>query len=483
MTGGLPVVPPRPEGPLSPAYRLVTLGIVGLITLIAFEALAVSTAMPVVATDLGAVRSYGLAFSLFLTMSLLGTVLAGGWSDARGARGPALVGLALFAGGLVVCGAATSFEVLLAGRVVSGAGAGFTIVAIYVVVAGVYPDHLRPRVFGLLATAWVVPSLLGPPVAGWLATEVTWRAVFLAVPPAVVLVLLGLARPLSRLPAPAGAPGGAGRRGDRVVRGVGLALGATALQWAAQDLEDAGAKTVAGLAVGALLVAVSLPGLVPPGTLRAARGLPSVIAVRGLFTASFFGAETYVPLMLVSERGLSPGVAGLMLTGGAVGWALGSWTQSRPGLRLARHQLLGVGGGIVAVAVLLLAPLVLHAVPPLAALPVWTLGGLGMGIAMSSTSVLTLDLSPAGEQGRSSASLQLADALGSVVGIGTAGAVFAALHEPGSSDAATFAGMWVGLSCVGALSVVVGLRARRRTTGGVGTGAPGRLGTSPQPLG
>jgi MFS family permease len=487
VTGAPSAAPSRPDGPLSPTYRLVTLGIVGQITLIAFEALAVATAMPVVATDLGAVRSYGLAFSLFFTTSLLGTVLAGGWSDSRGPRGPVLAGLALFAAGLVVCGAATSFGVLLLGRVVSGAGAGFTVVGLYVIIAGTYPAEVRPRVFGLVAAAWVLPSVVGPPVAGWLATEVTWRAVFLAVPPLVLLVLLGLARPLSRLTATAGTGSTHAEHRRRALGGVALASGATAVQWASHDLEGAGPATVALLVAGVLLVAASLPRLVPRGTLRAARGLPSVIAVRGLFAASFFGAETYVPLMLVSERGLPPAVAGLMLTGGAVGWSLGSWLQARPALRLPRHRLLGVGGGVVATAVLLLTPLVLDAVPPLATLPVWTLAGFGMGMAMSSTSVLTLGLSAPGEEGRNSAALQLSDALGSITGIGAAGAVFAALHAPDRSDAGAFVVIWAGLALVGVLSVVVGLRARPEgavdTTRAGGAPAAARVGTSREPLG
>ena len=44
--------------------------------------------MPVAATELGGIREYALAFSLFLTTSLLGTVLAGSWADSRGPRVP-----------------------------------------------------------------------------------------------------------------------------------------------------------------------------------------------------------------------------------------------------------------------------------------------------------------------------------------------------------------------------------------------------------
>lgn len=464
--------------------RLVTVGIVGEVTVIAFEALAVSTAMPVVAADLGAVRNYGLAFSLFLTMSLLGTVLAGGWSDTRGPIGPALTGLALFSGGLVVCGTATGFGVFLLGRVVSGAGAGFTVVALYVLVAGVYPDAARPKVFGLISAAWVLPAVVGPPIAGWLATHVSWRAVFLLVPPLVVVALLLIVRPLRTLPlGPAAGAAPATDHRRRAVLGAVLAAGAAIAQWGSQEIGPLGLVAVAGLVGGAALVVASLPRLLPAGTLRAARGLPSVVAVRGLFAACFFGAETYVPLMLVTERHLAPALAGVTLTGGAVGWSAGSWLQGRPASGVPRHRLLAIGGALVGGAVLGLTSLAVPGVSPFVVLPLWAIAGMGMGLGMSSTSVLVLGLSAPGQQGRNSAALQLSDALGSVTGIGVAGAVFAALHRPDASDAATFAGIWAGLSLVGLLAVFVGRRARPDTTAGEGDEARGEVGTSRPTLG
>ena len=439
----------------------VTVGIVGLVTLVAFEALAVSTAMPVVAADLGGLRSYGLAFSLFLTMTLLGTVVGGGWCDSTGPKAPILVGLALFAGGLAVSGTAQSFAVMLAGRVVSGVGAGFMVVALYVVVAAVYPESARPKVFGWVSAAWVLPSVLGPPLAGWLATEVTWRAVFLGVPPLVVLVVVGMLPRLGRLgrpPVNARRPASEHRR--RALLGACLAGGATALQWGSVHLDPVAPLPVLAVAVGTVLVAAALPRLVPRGTLRAARGLPSVVAVRGLFAGCFFGAEAFVPLMLVSERGLAPAVAGLALTGGAIGWAAGSYLQSRPGLRVGRHVLLATGGLLVALSVAALVAVLSDAVPPLALLPIWTVAGLGMGLGMTSTSVLVLGLSASGEEGRNSASLQVSDALGGVLGIGAAGAVFAALHTTAGQDSGAFTVIWSGLALVGLLAAFVGSRAR-----------------------
>lgn len=244
-----------------------------------------------------------------------------------------------------------------------------------------------------------------------------------------------------------------------VVRGVALAGGAALLQF---GLQGVGRLPELLLGAGALLLAWSVPSLVPRGTLRLARGLPSLIVVRSLLTSAYFGAETFVPLMLIEQRRLSPTMAGLALTAGAVGWAGGSWLQGRPGLRAGRITLLAAGGAVVGLATLLLVPTVFSAVPVWLVAPVWAFGGLGMGLGMSSTSVLTLRLSGPGEAGRNASGLQIGDALGSVLGIGAAGAVFSALHDPGGSDVGTYALIWTMLGFIGLLSGVVAFRVHER---------------------
>jgi hypothetical protein len=245
----------------------------------------------------------------------------------------------------------------------------------------------------------------------------------------------------------------------RIARGVLLAVGAVALQWA---LQGAGPLPAVPVALGGAAVAlVALPGLLPRGALRLARGLPSLVVVRAILSGTYFGAETFVPLMLVSERRVTPALAGLTLTAGALGWSSASWLQGRPGLRVTRTTLLSLGGLVVGVCVLLLAPTPFPAVPWWSVAAVWIVSGFGMGLGMSSTSVLTLRLSAPGEEGRNSSGLQIGDSLGSILGIGGAGAVFSLLHDPGGSDAGVFALIWVLLGSVGVLSALVALRVRR----------------------
>ena len=95
----------------------------------------------------------------------------------------------------------------------------------------------------------------------------------------------------------------------------------------------------------------SVPRLLPPGALRFARGLPTVVVLRGVFAGAFFGAEVFVPLLLVEQRGLATTLAGASLTGGALTWSLGSWYQGRPNCRFSRTQLVTVGLVLVAVGI------------------------------------------------------------------------------------------------------------------------------------
>ena len=75
-------------GVLSPKYRALTVGMVALITLVAFESLAVTTAMPTVAQALDGLSLYALAFGGPLASGVVAMVVSGTWSDLKGPTRP-----------------------------------------------------------------------------------------------------------------------------------------------------------------------------------------------------------------------------------------------------------------------------------------------------------------------------------------------------------------------------------------------------------
>ena len=414
----------RVPGLWAPQRRALTAGLVLTITFVASEALAVVTVMPVVARDLGGLRLYGWVFSGFMLGSVVGIVAAGREADRRGPAVPFVAGVALFGSGLAVAGLAPSMGVLVAGRVMQGLGAGAVPSVAYATIGRSLPETLRARMMAVLSTAWVVPGLAGPAISAEVARLFGWRWVFLGLLP-VVAIAGSIAVPaLIRL----GPPPESQARVHRLTDGLRTAAGA-AMLLAGLSLAAGSGAILAGLALiagGGVAGLPALRRLVPAGTLTGRQGLPATIASRGLLTFTFFGADAYVTLAVTAVRHRSPVVAGLAVTGATVAWTAGAWVQARlnnvwEGRRLVRTGLVIILAGIAGMVVVLQ-----PAVPVAVGLAAWTVAGLGMGLAYAPLSLMMLQKALPGQEGQASASLNLADVLGTAIGIGVGGAAVAA---------------------------------------------------------
>lgn len=440
--------------------RGLAIGLCAAVVGIAFESIAVATAMPVAARELNGLGVYAWAFSLFSIGMLFATIAAGRITDRIGPARPLLVGMGIFAVGLVLAATAQTMLQLVAGRLVQGLGSGTMGVAVFVCIASVFDPSQRPRMFSYISTAWVLPAFVGPPVAAFLTDRFGWPWVFLAVLPllgvALVMVLPSL-RELMRTPQ-RGHDEPATRKPAALWAAGLAAVAAAAIQLAGQRLDWVGAVLlVAGLA----LLGASLPNLMPERFFRFSRGLPSVIVVRSLIAGSFFGAEAFIPLMLVEQRGLPLVLAGGVLTLGAVGWTIGSWVQSRPSLALRRDRIITVGTAFLSLGLALTALTAL--LPQLwvgLVAAAWILGGLGMGLSMASTSLAVMTVSTVAEQGRNASSLQLGEALGASLLVGLAGSIFNALQRAGEPGTA-FGGVLAAMGVVALVSLAVSLRVGR----------------------
>jgi MFS family permease len=447
----------------SPQRRVLSAGLVLTITFIASEALAVVTIMPVVAKDLGGLSLYGWVFSAFMLGSVLGIVTAGRQADRYGPARPFVGGLALFCAGLAIAGSAPTMLVLVGGRALQGIGAGAVPAVAYVAIGRSLPENLRARMMAVLSTAWVLPGMAGPAISAAVASFFGWRVVFLGLIPLVVvtgaLALPGLVR-LGRKPAEDASSDRKPATQHRFVDGLAAAAGA--------GLTLAGLTRVAGtgqvlvglglLAAGIAAMAFSLRRLLPTGTFSARRGLPDVILCRGLLTFTFFGADAYVTLTITTVRGHTPALAGLAVTGATLAWTAGAWVQARLNRRVEARRLVGCGLIVILVGLAAMAMVLLPAVSVYTGIGAWTVAGFGMGLAYSPISLLMLREAPAGREGWASASLSLADVLGTALGIGAGGAAVAAATAHGWPLGAGVAGAF---AIAGAGGIGLALASRR----------------------
>ncbi|WP_457098322.1 MFS transporter [Microbacterium sp. P5_E9] len=400
----------------------VTVGAVAIIFLAGMQSLAVTTVMPIVSADLDGAALYAVAFAGPLATSVIGMVAVGAWSDRSGPLLPLTAAVALFVAGLVLAGAASSMEVLVVGRLVQGLGTGGQTVALYVVVARVYPPALHGRVFAAFSAAWVVPSLIGPFLAGVVTEYLHWRWVFFGIAALTTVAYAVVALRLRGTPMHTGTPSTA-RIGPRLACAVAVAAGALALSLAGA----LGAWAWLVVAASALVIGVASRPLLPRGTLRAVRGLPSVILMRGLIAGALFGAEIYVPYLLIDDYGFSPTWAGLGLTAAALAWAAAADVQGRFGDRLGNTRITLIGTGLLTAAMVIAAATAALHLPAAVVISGWALAGGGMGLMYPRLTVLTLAYSTPQDQGFNSSALSIADSIGAATSIAVMGLVFTAL--------------------------------------------------------
>lgn len=443
-------------------HARLTIGLLLTISITAFEALAVATVLPATAADLGGAADlgwYGWVFSGFMLANLVGIPAAGILADRGGPARPFVVGCILFAFGLFIAGMAPSMPVVVAGRIAQGFGAGALSSVAYVAVARGYDAPDQPRMLALLATAWVVPGLLGPSAAAALAHQLGWRSVFLLLVPVTAVAAVLAVQGLRDLASSSAKSDRASQRA-RMRTALQLALGAGIALLGAEShaLLPALACAIAGVAIGF----PALRRLLPAGTLSARPGVPAALAVKGLVTFAFFGAETFLPLALTSVRGASLAMAGVALTAGTLAWTSGAWIQERLVARVDRVVLVRWGLALTAVAIAGAGCVLVAPAPAAIAVASWAIAGLGIGLAYSTTTLIVFEGSVAGGEGAAASALQLANVLGVAFGTGVGGAVLGVATALGHSQTLAIAAIDALMLAAALVGLAVAARCGRK---------------------
>jgi len=424
--------------PLDRQQRLLAIGLVLGVTMVAFEITAVLTALPTITDQLHGDSLYGVALACYTLANLVALVVTGELTDRYGPARPYLGSLVVFASGLIVAATAPTMGLVVLGRALQGAGTGGLAPIAYVLVKRAFPADRQPKMYAYLSAGWVLPSLIAPLIAGTVTDQFGWRWVFWLLLPLIPVVAVMTVRPMR-----AYASMGTGTlRRSRIVAAVLAAAGMGTFVTSLQLTNAAAA--IGGAIIGLAVGIPSLRRLLPVGVHRAARGLPAVVSCRMLATAAFLGADSFIPLAADRIHGAPPTVQGFVIIGSALTWTSGQWFMAQhPEIdprRAVRWGFITIGIGVCAIV-----PVLFAGWPLWATFIGWAIGGFGMGLLFNPTTVTAMSHAQAGAEGLVSSQVNLADAVGFAT-MGGIGGAMVALSDRTSLSLAGALGINFGLA-------------------------------------
>jgi EmrB/QacA subfamily drug resistance transporter len=420
--------------------------------LLMLDSTVVALALPEIRGDVGA-NSEALQWVMngyLLTIAVL-VVSAGRLGDMFGRKRVFLFGIAVFAAGSVVSGAAGDATTLILGRVLQGAGAAPMLSLSLALVCHAFAAEEQPRALGIWAAVSAVALAIGP-LAGGILIEIDWRVIFwMNLPVAAIGAAITIAA------APESTDPGAGTRIDWAGLAT-LSLGVTALVLALVQSRQWSDTTVVALALVGVLALF--------GFWRIEHRVSEPIVDFALFrNGPYFGASAaafalvgaywsvmfFQPQYLQDVRGHSPIAAGLLILPITAPMIFVSPFSGRLIGRFGARRLMtagttfGVAGllGLTQVGADTSFALVLVA---------YLLFGVALGLVYAPMSTAAMAAMPADKVGIASGVLAMDRVLAGAVALAATGAVFHGLQGGGSSFAAAIAdSTWVpvALSAVG----------------------------------
>lgn len=292
---------------------------------------AINMAFPSIAAELGRetadVRWIVIAYVLTYSSLLL---IFGKLGDLVGYRIVFQAGMAVVTAGLTVCTFASSFGMLLAGRMTQGVGVSLLLSCAPALMTTLYPESERTRVLSIYAGMTALGGALGPFVGGVLLGYFHWSAVFWwRLPIAITALLLS-----GLIPA---RPGHGTPRGLDPIGSVQLvgAMCALSLSLAIWTERMPTVVPLALVAAGAILAtafvrrqAVRAIPIIRPQLFRdpvfSLMNAANLVINLAIFSFALLG-----PFYLLTVARLDTWLAGLVLGLGAIGTIVGSWLAPR----------------------------------------------------------------------------------------------------------------------------------------------------------
>jgi EmrB/QacA subfamily drug resistance transporter len=402
-----------------------------------------TTALPVIAGDLGRLSDVSWVVTAYVVAAAASTPLWGKLGDRHGRKLLLQVSLSVFVVASALCGAVHDITQLIVLRFVQGAAAGGLMTLAMAAVGDLVAPRERGRYQGYIAGAFAAATIVGPLIGGVLVDHASWRWIFLVNLPLGAVALAGVSL---RLPAPRterpdhalDAPGAALLAAATIALMLTCIWGGERYAWDSGPILALIAATVA--LSGALLVRErrAADPIVPFQLLRTG---PVAVASAALFlaTAALFSITVFVPLFLETTTGASPTEAGLLLLPAMLGITVSTTLSGRSIARTGRYKRFPIAGLALMTAALVLLAAVAGEPSQVATGIGLALFGLGFGMVTQVLVVAVQNSVARRELGVATATTGFFRALGGAVGAAILGAVFAAQAGPRAADGGALA--------------------------------------------
>lgn len=405
------------------------LGLTGIaFFMVGLDALVVNNALPTIHRDLGGtISDLEWIFNSYLIAFAVGIIPAAALGDRIGRRRLYVLGLALFSLASAACALAPTAGLLIAARTVQGLGGAIVTPLSLTILAGTVAPEKRGSIIGLFGAMGGLAVASGPLIGGAITGGLSWHWVFWINVPVGLLASLLATR---RLPESFGP-----RTRIDVTGGVLVALAATAIAWGLVRSADVGwssAEVVASLAGGLALLATflayerrSMSPMLPLHMFRE-RGFGAANITAFLMIASLFSSVFFTSQYFQFGRGYSPFGAGLRVLPWTAAPLIVAPLAGRLSDRIGQRPLMVLGTLLQGTGMLWLALIATQTVDYIALVPALILAGVGISMALPTTSTAVLNAVLPTEMGRASGVTNTLQRFGGAFGVAIVSAVFAA---------------------------------------------------------
>jgi MFS family permease len=194
-----PLTPP-PEYLEHAAARRIVVGVLLTMLLAALDQVMVATALPTIAANLGDIDNMSWVVTANLLCATAATPLYGKLSDIHGRRAMVLIAIGIYAAGSLACALAPSMLALVFARALQGLGGGGLMPLVQTIIGDVASPRDRPRYQAYTSSTFIVSTVGGPIVGGFIAEHLHWSWIFWLNLPLCALAYFLTDNVLQRLP-------------------------------------------------------------------------------------------------------------------------------------------------------------------------------------------------------------------------------------------------------------------------------------------